>query len=195
MRRYLIIQAGCAGSPRRARNMFLCNQRERRHVMSVRDLMPWGRSGNQHPATYRDPFMNLHREMNRLFDDAFRGSGLPAFGRLSSEGGGWPSLEVSETEKEIRVTAEVPGMEEKDIELLLDDGVLTVKGEKRSETEDNERQFSERMYGRFERRISLGAEIAEDKVKASFKNGVLTVTLPKSERAQAKARRIAIEGH
>ncbi|MGI6850694.1 Hsp20/alpha crystallin family protein [Mesorhizobium sp. 1B3] len=163
--------------------------------MSVRDLMPWGRTGSQSPATYRDPFMNLHREMNRLFDDAFRGAGLPAFGRFSGEGGSWPSLEVSETDKEVRVMAEVPGMEEKDIELLLDDGVLTLKGEKRSETDDKGRQFSERTYGRFERRIPLGAEIAEDKVKASFKNGVLTVILPKTERAQTKSRRIAIEGN
>lgn len=162
--------------------------------MSVRDLMPWGRTGNQSPATHRDPFMNLHREMNRLFDEAFRGAGLPAFGGFSGEGGGWPSLEVSETDKQIRVTAEVPGMEEKDIELLLDDGVLTLKGEKRSETEDKERQFTERTYGRFERRVSLGAEIAEGKVKATFKNGVLTVTLPKSERSQTKSRRIAIGG-
>ncbi|HWK68792.1 MAG TPA: Hsp20/alpha crystallin family protein [Rhizobiaceae bacterium] len=162
--------------------------------MSVRDLMPWARTGSQSPGTYRDPFMNLHREMNRLFDEAFRGAGLPGFGRFSGEGGGWPSLEVAETDKEIRVTAEVPGMEEKDIELLLEEGVLTLKGEKRSESEDKERQFSERTYGRFERRIPLHAEIAEDKVKASFKNGLLTVTLPKSERAQTKSKRIAIEG-
>ncbi len=158
--------------------------------MSVRDLMPWVRTGGQFPSTYRDPFMSLHREMNRLFDDTFRG--LPAFGRFSSEGG-WPSLEVSETDKEVRVTAEVPGMEQKDIELVLDDGVLILKGEKRSETEDKERQFSERVYGRFERRIPLAAEIAEDQVKATFKNGVLTVTLPKSARAQTKAKRISIE--
>lgn len=169
--------------------------------MNVRDLVPWGRgNGNQVPSVFRDddrdPFLSLHREVNRLFDDVFRGfdSRLPALGRFSSfGGGGWPSVEVSDGKKEIRVTAEVPGLEEKDIEVLLEDGVLTLKGEKRSETEDKNRQFSERFYGRFERRIPLGYEVEDDKVSADFKNGVLTVVLPKTERAQAKAKRIAIK--
>jgi len=170
--------------------------------MSVRDLIPWGRdNGNRAPTTFsdgdRDPFLSLHREVNRLFDDAFRGfdSRLPAWGRFPSFGGsGWPNVEVSDGEKEIRVTAEVPGLEDKDIEVLLEDGVLTMKGEKRSETEDKDRQFSERFYGRFERRIPLGYEVEDDKVSADFKNGVLTVTLPKTEKAQANAKRIAING-
>ena len=167
--------------------------------MSVRDLIPWGRSnGNQVSRDDdRDPFLSLQREVNRLFDDVFRGfdSRLPTLGRFSSfDSGGWPSVEVSDAEKEIRVTAEIPGLEEKDIEVLLDDGVLTLKGEKRSETEDKDRQFSERYYGRFERRIPLGYEVEDDKVTANFKNGVLTVALPKTEHAQAKAKRIAING-
>jgi HSP20 family protein len=83
-------------------------------------------------------------------------------------------------------------MEEKDVELLLDDSMLTLKGEKRSETEDKDRQFSERYYGRFERQIPLGTEVQVDKAQARFKNGVLTVTLPKNPDAQPKARRIAI---
>jgi HSP20 family protein len=171
-------------------------------TMSVRDLIPWGRNnGNQLPRVFRDddrdPFLSLHREVNRLFDDVFRGfdSRLPALGRLSSfGGGGWPSVEVSDGEKDIRVTAEVPGLEEKDVEVLLEDDVLTLKGEKRSETEDKDRQFSERFYGRFERRIPLGYEVEDDKVSADFRNGVLTVTLPKTEKAQTKAKRIAING-
>ncbi|MDG4884187.1 Hsp20/alpha crystallin family protein [Mesorhizobium sp. WSM4884] len=168
--------------------------------MSVRDLIPWGRSnGNQLPSVFRDgerdPFLSLHREVNRLFDDVFRGfgSGLPSLGGVSALGGGWPSVEISDNEKEIRVAAEVPGLEEKDIEVLLDDGVLTLKGEKRSETLDKERQFSERVYGRFERRIPLGYEIEEDKIDARFKNGVLTVTLPKTAKAQSQAKRIEIK--
>ena len=170
--------------------------------MSVRDLIPWARdNGNRTPTLFRegsdrDPFLSLHREVNRLFDDVFRGfdSRLPSLGRFSSFGGNWPSVEISDQEKELRVTAEVPGLEEKDIEVMLDDGVLTLKGEKRSETEDKDRQFSERFYGSFERRIPLGYEVEDDKVDARFKNGVLTVTLPKTERAQAKAKRIAING-
>lgn len=90
------------------------------------------------------------------------------------------------------MTAEIPGLEEKDIEVFLNDGVLTLKGEKRSETEDKGKQFSERYYGRFERRIPLGTEVKEDQVDAAFKNGVLTITLPKTERAQSQVKRIAI---
>ncbi|TIW17102.1 MAG: Hsp20/alpha crystallin family protein [Mesorhizobium sp.] len=164
--------------------------------MAIRDLIPWNREGNQVPGFYRDadrdPFMTLHREMNRLLDDAFRGfgAGLPSFGAF----GGRPSLEIFDTGSEIRVTAEIPGMEEKDVEVMLDEGVLTLRGEKRSESEDKDKQFSECFYGRFERRIPVGTEIEEDKVNAAFHNGVLTVTLPKTKRAQAKARRIPISG-
>ena len=166
--------------------------------MSVRDLIPWGRSGNQAPTVFRDedrsPFLSLHREVNRLFDDVFRSfdGRLPAFGSLSSFGPSWPSVEIAETDKEIKVTAEIPGLEEKDIEVLLNEGVLTLKGEKRSETDDKDRQFSERFYGRFERRISLGADVEEDKVDARFKNGVLSIVLPKTAKAQSQTRRIAI---
>ncbi|CAH1696180.1 Hsp20/alpha crystallin family protein [Hyphomicrobiales bacterium] len=167
--------------------------------MSVRDLIPWGRNNNQAPSVYRDedrnPFLSLHREVNRLFDDVFRGfdSRLPAFGSLSSFAGSWPSVEISETDKEIKVTAEIPGLEEKDVEVLIDDGVLTLKGEKRSETEDKEKQFSERFYGRFERRIPLGVEVEEDKIDARFKSGVLSIVLPKSAKAQSQVKRIAIK--
>ncbi|MDR6817449.1 HSP20 family protein [Neorhizobium sp. 2083] len=167
--------------------------------MSVRDLIPWGRNnGNQVPSVLRDddrdPFLSLHREVNRLFDDVFRGfgSGLRAFGSGTGFSAGWPSVEISDTNNEIRVTAEVPGLEEKDIEVLLNDGVLTLKGEKRSETEDKDRQFTERYYGRFERRIPLGVEVKDDQVDARFKNGVLTVTLPKTDKAQSQVKRIAI---
>ena len=136
--------------------------------MSVRDLIPWGRSnGNQVQSVFRDgerdPFLSLHREVNRLFDDVFRGfdSRLPSLASVSGIGAGWPSVEISDGEKEIKVTAEVPGLDEKDIEVLLDDGVLTLRGEKRSETEDRDRQFSERFYGRFERRVRVGYEVKE----------------------------------
>jgi HSP20 family protein len=166
--------------------------------MSVRDLIPWSRGNDQAPTTYRgadmDPFLSLHRDVNRLFDEVFRGFDTPSlFGRMRTGNGAWPSVEVSETDKDIRATAEVPGLEEKDIEVLLDDGVLTLRGEKKSETEDAGRQFSERYYGRFERRLTLGREVEEDNVAATFKNGVLTVTLPKTAKAQANAKRIAIK--
>ena len=165
--------------------------------MAVRDLIPWGRSRSSVPSTVHEgeeanPFLTLHREVNRLFDDAFNGfeRGIPTlFGRAS-----WPSIEVNATENELSVSAELPGMDEKDVEVLVDSDVLTIRGEKKSETEDKDRRFSERYYGRFERTIALPFEVEEDKVVASFKNGVLTVTLPKSPKAQARAKRIAING-
>ncbi len=163
--------------------------------MSVRDLIPWNRGNNQAPALGRgddmDPFLLLHRNINRLFDEALRG--LDArFGGVTPRSGMWPSVEFSETDKEIQVTAELPGLEENDVEVLLEDGVLTLRGEKNSKSEDQDRQFSERYYGRFERRLVLGREIEEGKVAATFKNGVLTVTLPKSETAAANAKRVPI---
>ena len=93
----------------------------------------------------------------------------------------------------MRVTAELPGLEEKDIQVELEKGVLAIRGEKKTEMEDKDRLFSERYYGRFERRIPLD-DIDEDKIGASFKNGVLNVILPKSPTAQQKVRRIAING-
>lgn len=165
--------------------------------MSVRDLIPWGRSNNRTPAPYRDddrsPFLSLHREMNRVFDDFFRDFDMrvPMFGG-AGHNGGWPQVDLAETDKQVTVTAELPGLEEKDVELLLQDGMLTLKGEKRAESEDKDRQFSERYYGRFERHIPLGTEVQADKAEARFKNGVLTVTLPKNPEAQPKYRRIAI---
>jgi HSP20 family protein len=163
------------------------------NTMNMRDLISWGRN-QQAPSRYRDdsdPFMTLHREMNRLFDDAFRGFDAPLF-----EGAGWmpnwPNIEVIETSTEVKISAELPGLDEKDVEVFMSDGNLIVRGEKRSEIEDKERAFSERSYGRFERRIPLGWEVEEDKVNASFRNGVLTVTLPKSSRPSAQVKRIAI---
>jgi len=167
--------------------------------MNMRDLIPWGRSHERSSVpTYRreedHPFLALHREMNRLFDDVWGrfDRTLPsAFGGM---GLSWPSVEVTEADGALRVTAEVPGLEERDIEVLLDDGVLTLRGEKRSETEDRDRRFSERFYGRFERRIPLPFEVERDKVDASFRNGVLTVTLPKSAQAEARTKRIPVNG-
>ncbi|QQO14741.1 Hsp20/alpha crystallin family protein [Bradyrhizobium diazoefficiens] len=158
--------------------------------MALRDLIPFN-NGSREVGLHRaetNPFLALHREMNRLFDDAFRAFDVAPF---SSQGIGWPSVEVNETDKDVKVVAEVPGLEEKDVNVELRDGLLTISGEKKSETEDKERRFSERYYGRFERSIPVG-EVDQDKVAATFKNGVLAVTLPKSPAAQQKVKRIAI---
>jgi HSP20 family protein len=162
--------------------------------MNMRDLIPWGRSEQTTPSRYReegDPFMTLHREMNRLFDDVFRTFDMAPLGSMGRTLG-WPHVEVVENDKDVRVSAELPGLEDKDVEVLMGDGVLTIRGEKKSEIEDKERAFSERTYGRFERRIPLAWEVEEDRIDASFKNGVLTVTLPKAAESRPEVKRIAI---
>jgi HSP20 family protein len=165
--------------------------------MSVRDLIPWnrGRDVTVRHGEEANPFLALHREMNRLFDDAFRGFDLApfGFGRGFDRTIGWPNIEVSDTDQEMKLTAELPGLEEKDVALELANGVLVIKGEKKTETEDKDRLFSERYYGRFERRIPVEG-VDEDKISASFRNGVLTVTLPKTAQAQRQVKRIAING-
>jgi HSP20 family protein len=157
--------------------------------MSMRDLMPWGRQESRPPAMYerrRDPFTTLRREMERLFDDTF-GLAAPVAGQSST----WPSLEVSETDNEVRVTAEMPGLAEKDIDLTVENGVLCLRGERRSEVDDKERGYSERFFGRFERRVALPTGVDEEKADARFDNGVLTVTIPKSPEIE-RGRRIPI---
>jgi HSP20 family protein len=164
-------------------------------TMTVRELIPWnrGRDVTVRRGEEANPFLALHREMNRLFDDVFRGFELSPFGfdRGFDRTIGWPNIEVSETDKEMKVTAELPGLEERDIELELANGVLVVKGEKKTEMEDKDRLFTERYYGRFERRIPVEG-IDENSVSASFRNGVLTVLLPKTAQAQQQVKRIAI---
>jgi HSP20 family protein len=129
--------------------------------------------------------------MNRLFDDVFRDLGPFHLERSENRALGWPSLEVNDSDQEVKIVAELPGLEEKDVQVELTNGVLTIKGEKRAETEDKDRLFSERYYGRFERRIRID-DVAEDKITATFKNGLLIVTLPKSVKAQEKVKRISI---
>jgi HSP20 family protein len=165
--------------------------------MNMRDLIPWGRNERSSvPGSLRSddvsPFVTLHREMNRLFDDVFnRFESVPSlFGRMPA----WPNVEVTASDNEARISAELPGLDEKDVEVLVSDDVLTIRGEKKAETEDKERRFSERTYGRFERVIPLPFAVEQDKIAASFRNGVLTVTLPKSAKAQEKAKRIPIHG-
>jgi HSP20 family protein len=165
--------------------------------MSMRDLIPWNRSSSVPVQRGEEgaPFLTLHREMNRLFDAVFRGFDLSPFrfDRVFDRVGSWPSIEVSENDKEVRVTAELPGLEEKDVEVQLSNGVLVIKGEKKTETADNDRLFSERFCGRFERRIPVN-DIDEDKVSASFRNGELVIILPRAAEAQRNVKRIAING-
>jgi len=147
-------------------------------------LIPWRRHGGPHPLA------GLQQEVNRLFDSVWHGD-LDVgtlFGR------GWaPALDVAETDEAVIVKAEVPGIDAKDLEVTLTGGVLTIKGEKRDDTEERtERQHRvERTYGAFSRSIDVPQEVDPDQVKAECKDGVLTVTLLK--KPEAKGRQIEIE--
>ncbi|WP_262272832.1 Hsp20/alpha crystallin family protein, partial [Microvirga yunnanensis] len=146
-----------------------------------------------------DPFLSLHREMNRLFDDVFRGASLPAAAGNQGQGDVGTfvqaSMNVSETDKEIRVTAELPGVTEQDIDISLDDDVLTIRGEKKFERKDDKENFHfvERSYGTFQRSLRLPYAVDSEQIRASFENGVLTVTVPKTGR-QEHSRRIQVQG-
>lgn len=139
------------------------------------------------------PFGWLRSEFDRLFDDFGPARSLFNVGALAPV----PALELASGDKEYRLTAELPGLKDEDVEISVADGTLTLKGEKREaeEHKDDGYLMSERRYGRFERRISLPDDVDADKIAAAFKNGVLTVTMPKTENADGRARKIAINTH
>jgi HSP20 family protein len=139
---------------------------------------------------FRD-FERMRRDMDRMWDSFFERGTL-----RGKEGREWlPSLDVAETKNEIVVKAEVPGLDPKDIDISLSDGLLTIKGEKKQEREEKEENYHlvERSYGSFTRSIRLPNEVQSDKIKASYKNGVLKVVLPKSEEAKKKEVKIKVE--
>lgn len=159
--------------------------------MNVKSLIPWNRSGTSpvnQPLDEGGTFLTLHREMNRLFDNFFRDLDLPT--RRFGWTGGWPRMDVKDGGNEVKVIAELPGLDEKDVDVTLREGVLTVRGEKKSESEGS--NYSERWYGQFQRSVQLGPDIDPDKVSAKFKNGLLTITVQKKPEAERTEKRIPI---
>jgi HSP20 family protein len=144
------------------------------------------------PAGRADPFTAFRNEMDRLFDSFFApaGYGVAGFGGFAFN----PAIDMTENEKEICLRAELPGVDEKDVEIKLDGDVLTIRGEKRQERTDegDQRRVFERTYGSFERSVRLPFEPADDEVKAEFKNGVLTVTAKKPPELARATKRIPI---
>ena len=151
--------------------------------MNLKSLIPVGR--DRSPTGSMSPFMSLQREIDRLFDDFTRG-----FPTLSGNGASAlvPSMDVTETDKEIEITAELPGLEEKDVQVNVADNLLTIRGEKKAEKEQKDKNFRlvERSYGSFERTLELPEGVNADAIKASIAKGVLKVSIPKPAPAQAK---------
>ena len=150
--------------------------------MNLKSLIPVGRERGV--ASAANPFVSLQREVDRLFDDFTRG-----FPVLTGNGAGlMPSMDVTETDKEIEITAELPGLEEKDVQINVADNLLTIRGEKKAEKEEKGKNYRllERSYGSFERTLELPDGVNADAIKASISKGVLKVTVPKPAPAQAK---------
>ena len=151
------------------------------------------------------PFESLRREVDRLFEDfdgglwrsPFRGSffDVAPFRRGEAVFGAVPAVDVSETDKAYEITAELPGIDEKNVEVKLANGLLTIKGEKQDEKEEKKKDYymRERSFGSFERTFQVPDGVDSDKIDASFKKGVLTVTLPKSAEAQKAEKKIAVK--
>ncbi len=150
------------------------------------------------------PFENLRREIDRVFDDFGGGMWPSPFGRslfdvqpFAQRESTWaaPAVDITEGEKAYEITAELPGMDEKNVEVKFADGVLTIKGEKQEAKEEKKKDYylSERSYGSFQRAFQVPDGVDADKIEASFKNGVLTMTMPKSAEAQKSTKKITVK--
>lgn len=168
--------------------------------MAIKDLVPRIHRGRERMPVRRgeiDPFRDFQQQMNRLFDDFF--SDFPLAPRWGERGlaavGFSPRVDVSETDKEIKVSAELPGMDEKDIAVEMDDAAVTIRGERKVEKEDKGKNWytREQSYGAFHRIVPLPTSVDGEKANAKFKNGVLTIMVPKREEEQAKRKAIKIE--
>ena len=139
------------------------------------------------------PLSLLRHEMNTLFDNFFRGFETEPF--AARFGSFTPTVDVKESEKDFKISAELPGMDEKDIDVSITRDSLTVRGEKKEEKEDKGKNYyrMERSYGSFSRTVPLPAEVDTEKVKAEFKKGVLTVTVPKTAKAIKETKKIVVK--
>jgi HSP20 family protein len=156
-------------------------------------------------GTAVDPWHNFRSEMDRLFD-RFSGSfGMPSLRRMfdwepafrheTSFTFAAPSVDVAEDDKAYKITAELPGIDPKDVEISLTGDMLVIKGEKKEEREKKEKNYymSERSYGSFQRSFALPDKVDRDKIAADLAKGVLTITLPKTAEAQQPAKKIEVK--
>ncbi len=157
-------------------------------MWNLRRNLPWNRREEE---SGRNPLMSLQQEIDDIFTNFWRRS--PRMPNLFT--GTEPSTDVSETDDEVEVSIELPGMDEKDIEVNISDEMLTVRGEKKAEREEKKKDYylSERTYGSFHRAVPLPPGINTDKAEATFKKGVLTIRLPKTEEAKSRMRRIEVK--
>ncbi len=167
--------------------------------MTISNLVPWRKKeeGLAERQRLESHLLDLRSQIDRMFEDFYsRDFGMtPFFRDLEGLGDFSPRMDVDESEKEITVSAELPGLKPEDVNISLKDNLLTISGEKRAEKEEKGKRYYhvERSYGSFSRSIPLPGEVKEDKVEASLKDGLLKVILPKSEEAQQKHKSIPIK--
>lgn len=163
--------------------------------------VPVRREPKQEDAGFLNPIQQVHQEIDRLFDQAFRGFGLTPFGfdgpfmpRLT-DGMLKPTLDLGASDKEYTITVEIPGVDEKDVHLEIVNDTLTIRGEKKQEKEEKERNYyrMERSYGAFQRVLSLPEDADQDNVKATFNKGVLTVSLPRKALPKSNVKQIEVK--
>ncbi|MFW8593569.1 Hsp20/alpha crystallin family protein [Cribrihabitans neustonicus] len=167
--------------------------------MHISDLIPWGRGKDKTPDSSggrtTNPLATLQRDINNVFEDFWRKVENGWNGRSAPIGMFGPSTDVSEADDTIEVTVELPGMTEKDIDISMSGDALTIRGEKKVEHEEKRRgiYMSERSYGAFYRTIPLPPGVDTEKAEATFKNGVLTIALPKTAASEARVKRIPVK--
>jgi len=166
--------------------------------MANRRLIPWRRRGDSSLDVRRDrdSFLSMQDEMNRMFEDFFeKPFGARSLRALEGLEDFTPSLDVFETEKEISIQVELPGMEEKDIDISVHNNVLTVSGKKENEEIEKGKSFyrRERSFGSFRRSVELPEEVDEDKIEATYKNGILNVVVEKPKASVSVSRRIKVK--
>jgi HSP20 family protein len=167
--------------------------------MPISDLLPWNRDKEKYAIQRRDEFDSLdtQHQMNRMMDNFFDTPfGFGPFRRMfDMEDNFIPRMDVSESDQEVRITTDLPGLDEKDIHLTIENNRLTVSGEKKAETEEKDRTYHrvERHYGSFSRIIDLPEGVDPDKIEASFKKGVLEIIIPKPAESVSQKKRIPIK--
>lgn len=168
--------------------------------MQIRDLIPWGRDrdGKEVEAPESGEtgaLTQLQRDMNRVFDDFWGKVGHAWSGRPGPAGVFGPSTDIAEADDHVVVEIELPGMSDKDIDITMSEGALSIRGEKRVERENKSKgvYMSERSYGAFYRTIPLPPGLDTDKAEATFRNGVLEIRLPKTREALANVKRIPVK--
>jgi HSP20 family protein len=171
--------------------------------MTLKDIVPWRWGGLRHWAEEDRPYESflremdsLHKEMDRLFEDFWKGSGTHAtLMRPWHHGDLSPNVDESEDETAFHIKVELPGMDQDDVDVTLSGGVLTIRGEKKQDEEEKGKDYyrRERSYGTFRRSLPIPVEVDEGNIKARFEKGILFIELPKTEEAQKKVKHIPVQ--